>query len=229
MKQDNHTYSGTVGFKWEITRDGFLQGWHVDGYAPVRHRRQQGLPAGHRSSIASRRRSMRWSIRPIQQHRLPRGADQSRQVGRLRAAQPVRPGQCLRCGHRLRDALHAGPADHLAAVLPAGRLRAAARRSRFTSGLARSTTRRPSRRWPICPPAARSGRAGPGRSPRPSASAYRKEEIEQIVYDPSNPASDPNIFPAAGTRRCAAFRRIPRRAARWSRTPRWRTCTAATT
>ena len=26
--------------------------------------------------------------------------------------------------------------------------------------------------------------------------AYRKEEIEQIVYDPSNPASDPAIFPA---------------------------------
>ncbi len=26
--------------------------------------------------------------------------------------------------------------------------------------------------------------------------SYRKEEIEQIVYDPSNPASDPNIFPA---------------------------------
>ena len=27
--------------------------------------------------------------------------------------------------------------------------------------------------------------------------AWRKEEIDQIVYDPSNPASDPGIFPAA--------------------------------
>src|SRR6185436_7663534 len=27
--------------------------------------------------------------------------------------------------------------------------------------------------------------------------AWRREGIEQIVYDPSNPASDPNYFPAA--------------------------------
>ena len=36
--------------------------------------------------------------------------------------------------------------------------------------------------------------------------SYRKEELNQIVYDPSNPASDPAIFPAAGD---PALRGVP--------------------
>ena len=36
--------------------------------------------------------------------------------------------------------------------------------------------------------------------------SYRREEIEQIVYDPSNPASDPGVFPAVGD---PALRGVP--------------------
>ncbi len=43
--------------------------------------------------------------------------------------------------------------------------------------------------------------------------SYRKEKINQVVFDPSNPASDTSIFPR-WIRTCGVFRRIRPRAAR---------------
>ncbi len=82
---------------------------------------------------------------------------------------------------------------------------AAARRSSFTSGFGKvyntTTTQKVA-------DLSMSGKVADGWAGAIAAAlgvSYRKEGIEQIVYDPSNPASDPAIFPAVD----AALRGVP--------------------
>ncbi|HTP40615.1 MAG TPA: TonB-dependent receptor [Steroidobacteraceae bacterium] len=194
VEQDNHTYSGTTGFKWEIAQ-GALQGWHVDGYAQYGTADNKGYQTGL-----------------VIDHFLA-AVDA--------VADPAHPGQVV-CHAALVDPARYGncvPLDlfgrgnaSAAAIAYATQFTAGQKITAplffqpdgyasgqtvdFTSGTGKvyntTTTQKLAE-------LSTNGKVVDGWA-GPIATAfgvtYRKEEIEQIVYDPSNPASDPNILPA---------------------------------
>ena len=85
MIQDNKTYSGTTGFQWDITRDGFLQRLAGQRLPAVRQGRQPGLPAGH--TAGPHRRG----------HRRHRRSDQSRAASSAGPRPSIPPSGATAC------------------------------------------------------------------------------------------------------------------------------------
>jgi outer membrane receptor protein involved in Fe transport len=199
VKQDNHTYAGTLGFKWKIDREGFLQGWHVDGYA------QYGTAdnTGYQQGIILNR--VEAAIDAVVD---PNNANNI--VCRAALINPAKYGDCVplnlfgrgnasdaaiayvtrfNAGQQISTPLFINPDGY-----------ASGDSVTYTSGFGKVYNTTTEQRVAEL---ATSGKIadgwGAGALSAAFGVAWRKEEIDQIVYDPSNPASDPNIFPAADT------------------------------
>jgi outer membrane receptor protein involved in Fe transport len=196
LKQENHTYAGTVGFKWNIERDGFLQGWHVDGYAQYGTADNKGYQQG---IILDRVEAAVDAVVDPASGRI---------VCRAALINPGKWGSCVplnlfgqgnasdaaiayvtrfNAGQQINTPLYFNPDGY-----------ARGKTVSYTAGLGKvyntTTTQRVAE-------LSASGEVAKGWGAGPVSTAlgvaWRREGIEQIVYDPSNPASDPNYFPAA--------------------------------
>ena len=192
LKQDNQTYSGTVGFKWTLS-SGWLEGWKVNGYAQYGTADNKGYQQG---ILLDRIAAATDAVAG------PNGTI----VCRAALQNPAKWGGCVPLNlfgrGNASDAAIAyvtrfTPGQTITAPLyfqPDGY--ASGKTVSFTSGLGKvyntTTTQRVA-------DLSMSGKVVEGWA-GPIAAAFgvswRREGIEQIVYDPSNPASDPSVFPA---------------------------------
>jgi outer membrane receptor protein involved in Fe transport len=193
VRQDNKTQSGTIGFKYVFPK-GLLEGWHVDGYAQYGTADNKGYQQG------------------VLLDRISAAVDavvdpsSGKIVCRAALQNAAKWGGCVPINLFGRgNASDAGiayvtrftPGQTITSPLyfqPDGY--ASGQSVTFTSGLGKvynTTTKQ------IMGEVAANGKlfdgwAGP--VALALGASYRKEEIEQIVYDPSAPASDPSIFAA---------------------------------
>jgi outer membrane receptor protein involved in Fe transport len=204
LRQDNKTYSGTVGFKYNIAREGFLNDWHVDGYYQYGTARNRGFQQGLRldrvyaaldavvdpatNNIVCRAALInpaKWGdCVPLDYFGQGRASDEA-----VAYVTQFEPGQTIESPlYFTRDGYGSG------------------RTISYTSGLGKvylTDTEQTLTELSASGVAWRGWGAGPVSAA--FGVAYRKEEIDQIVQDPSNPASDPAFFPA----RDPAVRGIP--------------------
>lgn len=203
VKQDNHTYSGTAGFKWNITQEGLMNGWQVEGYAQYGTADNKGYQQG------------------ILLDRVVAAVDavvnpaNGQTVCRAALINPAKWGDCVPL-----NLFGAGRASdeaiaYVTRFTPGQKIEtplffqpdeyASGKTASYTSGLGKVYNTRTKQ---TVADIATSGEVVQGWAGPIVAAfglSYRKEEIEQIVYDPSNPASDPNFFPA----RDPALRGVP--------------------
>jgi outer membrane receptor protein involved in Fe transport len=203
LKQDNHTYSGTAGFKWTVP-EGFFGGWEVDGYGQYGTAINRGFQQG------------------ILLNRVAAATDavvdpsNGQVVCRAALINPSKWGGCVPInlfgeGNASDEAIayvtEFTPGETITSPLffqPDGY--ASGQQVSFTSGLGKVYNTRTEQ---IVGDVSASGKVFDGWAGPVAAAfgvSYRRETIEQIVYDPSNPASDPAIFPAAGD---PALRGVP--------------------
>ncbi len=201
VQQDNRTQSGTIGFKYVFPK-GFLEGWHVDGYAQYgtadNRGYQQGIlldrisaavdavtdPSGKVVCRAALQNPSKWSgCVPI--NLFGRGNASDAAIAYVTRFTP---------GQTITSPLFFQPDGY-----------GSGQSVSFTSGLGKVYNTRTKQTVGEVSTNGKlfDGWAGP--VAMAFGVSYRKEEIEQIVYDPSNPASDPNIFPAVDT----ALRGVP--------------------
>lgn len=203
LKQDNHTYSGTVGFKWNITQDGLLNGWNVEGYAQYGTADNKGYQQG------------------ILLDRVIAAVDAvvdpatGRTVCRAALINPGKWGGCVPLnifgqGNASDEAIayvtRFTPGQEITSPLffqPDGY--DSGKTVSYTSGLGKVYNTRTKQTVADLSTSGRVVEGWAGPIVAAFGLSYRKEEIEQIVYDPSNPSSDPGIFPA----RDPALRGIP--------------------
>jgi outer membrane receptor protein involved in Fe transport len=195
LKQDNRTDAATLGFKWDIVRDGFLEGWRVDGYAQYgeadNQGDQQGVildrieaavdavvdPAGNIVCRAATLNPAKWGgCVPLNLFGQGNASDAAiAYVTRFNA------------GQQITTPLYFNPSGY-----------AGGETITYTAGYGKVYNTATSQ---SVAEISTSGDVVDGWGAGPIAAAfgltYRKEELEQIVYDPSNPASDPTVFPAA--------------------------------
>lgn len=196
LKQDNRTYAGTLGFKWNIAQAGFLQGWNVDGYVQYGTADNKGYQQG------------------IILDRVEAAVDAvvdpntGNVVCRAALINPAKWGGCVPlnpfgrgnasdaaiayvtrfdAGKEISTPLYFNPDGY-----------ARGKTITYTSGIGKVYNTRTTQRVAEL---SASGEVAKGWGAGPIATAlgiaWRREGIEQIVYDPSNPASDPGFFPAA--------------------------------
>lgn len=203
LKQDNHTYSGTLGFQWDIPA-GLFDGWRVDGYAQYGTADNKGYQQG------------------VLLDRIAAAVDDvvnpanGQIVCRAALVNPSKWGDCVPLNlfgegnasdAAIAYATQFTPGQTISSPLyfqPDGY--ASGKTVSFTSGLGKVYNTRTEQ---IVADLSASGELFQGwAGPVVAAlgASYRREEIEQIVYDPSNPASDPGVFPAAGD---PALRGVP--------------------
>ncbi len=203
LKQDNHTYSGTLGFEWEVPV-GLLRGWQVDGYAQYGTADNKGYQQG------------------ILLDRIAAAVDAvtdpltGQVVCRAALINPTKWGNCVPInlfgqGNATDQAIEYvtsfTPGQTITSPLffqPDGY--ASGKTVTFTSGRGKVYNTRTEQ---IVADLSASGTLFEGWAGEIAGAlgiSYRREEIEQIVYDPSNPASDPSVFPAAGD---PALRGVP--------------------
>jgi iron complex outermembrane receptor protein len=195
LKQDNKTYSGTLGFKWSIAQ-GPLSGWLLKGYGQYgtadNRGDQQGLVIDHFLAAVDA---------------IPDPNNASNTVCRAATINPTLYGNCVPL-----NLFGNGNASD-AAIAYATRFTAGQRITTplfyqpdgydsgktvtYTSGYGKVYNTRTKQTLgdlsafgPVI-----EGWAGPISAAL--GVSYRKEEIDQIVYDPSNPTSDPALFPAS--------------------------------
>jgi iron complex outermembrane recepter protein len=190
LKQDNNTSSGTAGFKWNV------KDWVVNGYA------QYGTAdnRGYQQGIVFNR--LYAAVDAVVDPNNPNNV-----VCYAATVDPARYGDCVPL-----NLFGTGNASD-AAIAYATRFEPgqvitsplyfqpdgydSGKTVTFTSGLGKvynTTTKQ------TVADLSAQGKLWDGWAGDISAAIgldYRKEEIVQIVYDPSNPASDPNIFPAS--------------------------------
>jgi iron complex outermembrane recepter protein len=205
LKQNNKTYSGTVGFNWEVAQDGPLQDWHVDGYAQYgtadNRGDQQGILLDRISAAVDA------VVDPN---------DPTRVVCRAATINPAKWGNCVPLNLFGRGNASDAAIAYATRFTPGQRITTplyfqpdgydSGKTVTYTSGLGKVyNTETKQTVFDL----SANGKVWEGWA-GPIATAFgvswRKEEIEQIVYDPSNPASDPNIFPATGD---PALRGVP--------------------
>jgi iron complex outermembrane recepter protein len=205
VKQDNKTYSGTAGFNWEVAQSGPLDGWHVDGYAQYGTADNRGYQQGILlDRVAAATDAV---VDPN---------DPSKVVCRAATINPGKWGNCVPLNLFGRGNASDAAIAYVTRFTPGETITTplyfqpdgyeSGKTVTYTSGLGKvynTTTKQ------TVLDLSANGRVWEGWA-GPIATAFgvswRKEEIEQIVYDPSNPASDPGIFPAAGD---PALRGVP--------------------
>ena len=203
MRQDNRTYSGTVGFKYEVPA-GLLHGWRVDGYAQYGTADNRGYQQG------------------VLLDRIAAAVDAvvdpatGNIVCRAALVNPAKWGDCVPLNLFGTGNASDAAIDYATKFTPGEQITsplffqpdeyASGQTVSFTSGLGKvyntNTTQ-------ILADLSASGTVWEGWAGPISAAfgvSYREERIEQIVYDPSNPSSDPSIRPAAGD---PALRGVP--------------------
>jgi iron complex outermembrane recepter protein len=207
VKQDNDTRSGTAGFKWNIRRDGFMHDWAVNGYAQYgtadNKGYQQGLVFNHFYAAVDA------VVDPNNPNNI---------VCYAATVDPTRYGDCVPLNlfgtgnasdAAIAYATRFQPGQQITSPLffqPDGY--DSGKTVTFTSGLGKvynTTTKQ------TVADLSAQGKVWEGWAGPVSAAFgldYRKEQIVQIVFDPSNPASDPNIFPASPPRD-PALRGVP--------------------
>jgi iron complex outermembrane receptor protein len=197
LKQDNHTYSGTLGFKWNVDREGWLQGWHVDGYA------QYGTAdnTGYQQGVILNR--VEAAVDAVVDPNNPNNI-----VCRAALINPTKYGECVPLNLFGRGNASDAAIAYVTRFTPGQQIStplfinpdgyASGDTVTYTSGFGKVYNTKTEQRVAEL---STSGKIADGWGAGPVAAAlgvaWRKEEIEQIVYDPSNPASDPNVFPAA--------------------------------
>lgn len=205
LKQDNRTYSATVGFEWEIDRPGLLNGWQVDGYAQYGTADNRGYQQG------------------ILLDRISAAVDAVVDPGtgnivcRAALVNPTKWGSCVPLNLFGRGNASDAAITYATSFTPGQQITSPLffQPDAYDSGQTVSFTSGPgkvynTRTKQTVADLSASGEVWEGWAGPISAAfgaSYRKEEIEQIVYDPSNPASDPSIFPASGD---PALRAVPR-------------------
>ncbi|MEO6339699.1 MAG: TonB-dependent receptor [Caulobacteraceae bacterium] len=203
VKQENRTYSGTAGFKWEITRPGWFNGWNVDGYAQYGTADNKGYQEGvllDRISAA-----VDAVVDPATGKTVCRAALQN----------PGKWGSCVPINLFGRGAASDAAIAYVTAFTPGQQITSplyfqpdgydSGETVSFTSGPGKVYNTRTTQKVAELSASGKvwDGWAGPIAAA--FGASYRKETINQIVYDPSNPASDPNIFPAVDP----ALRAVP--------------------
>jgi outer membrane receptor protein involved in Fe transport len=205
LKQDNLTYSGTIGFQWDIS-EGLFDGWRVDGYAQYGHADNRGYQEG---MIFDKFFAAVDAVK-----------DGSGNIVCYAALQnPANWGDCVPLnlfgrgnasdaaiayvthfeeGQTITTPLYFQPDEYQSGQSVT-----------YTSGPGKvyntGTTQ-------ILADLSASGKlfdgwAGPVQVA--FGASYRKESIEQIVYDPSNPSSDPAIRPAQLAQNAGELRAVP--------------------
>jgi iron complex outermembrane receptor protein len=192
LKQDNETYSVTTGFKWDLD-SGLLEGWQVNGYAQVGEADNKGY---QENNLLDRIAAATDAI-----------VDSTgKTVCRAATINPTKWGSCVPLNlfgrGNASDAAITWATNHTPGQQINSKLffqpdeYASGKTISYVSGVGKvynTNTRQEvldlSASGPIFEGWAGTIAAAVG-------VAWRKEEIEQIVWDPSNPASDPNIFPA---------------------------------
>jgi len=196
LKQDNKTYSGTLGFKWDIAQSGPLAGWQLNGYGQYgtadNRGDQQGLVIDHFLAAVDA---------------IPDPNNAANTVCRAATINPTLYGDCVPL-----NLFGNGNASD-AAIAYATRFTAGQRITTplyyqpdgfdsgktvtYTSGYGKVYNTRTKQ---TVGDVSASGKVIEGWA-GPIAAAlgvsYRKEQIDQIVYDPSNPTSDPALLPAS--------------------------------
>jgi iron complex outermembrane receptor protein len=200
LKQDNRTYSATAGFTWDIA-DGFLEGWQVAGYGQYGTAENRGFQQG----IVLNR--VMAAIDAVDVGLFNGGAANGQIACRAALINPAKWGSCVPLNlfgeGNASDAAIAWATSFTAGeqintplfFQPDGY--ASGKTASYMSGYGKvynTTTEQ------ILGDLSASGELFQGWAGPVAAAvgvSYRKEKIEQIVYDPSNPASDPAIFPAS--------------------------------
>lgn len=202
LKQDNHTYSGTVGFEWDVPT-GLFDGWQVEGYAQYGTADNKGFQQGVLlDKIVAASDAV---VNPAN----------GQVVCRAALIDPAKWGDCVPInlfgeGNASEAAIayvtRFKPGQTITSPLffqPDGY--ASGETVTFTSGLGKVYNTRTEQIMAELSASGELFEGWAGAVVGAFGASYRREEINQIVYDPSNPASDPAIFPA----RDPALRGVP--------------------
>jgi outer membrane receptor protein involved in Fe transport len=205
MIQDNKTYSGTTGFQWNIARDGFLDGWQVAGYLQYGKADNRGYQQGVLlDRIVAATDAI---VDPTNPARI---------VCRAATINATKWGNCVPLnlfgrGNASVEAINyvtkSTPGQTITSPLyfqPDGY--ASGETVSFTSSEGKVYNTHTAQTMAELSASGKVFEGWAGNIAAAFGVSYRKEELNQIVYDPSNPASDPNIFPATGD---PALRGVP--------------------
>jgi iron complex outermembrane recepter protein len=205
MIQDNKTYSGTTGFQWDITREGFLNGWQVNGYLQYGEADNRGYQQGvllDRIVAAT--------------DAIVDPANPGRIVCRAATINPTKWGNCVPLNLFGRGNASAAAIDYVTKSTPGQTFTsplyfqpdgyASGETVTFTSSEGKVYNTHTAQTMAELSTSGKLFEGWAGDIAAAFGVSYRKEELNQIVYDPSNPASDPAIFPAAGD---PALRGVP--------------------
>jgi outer membrane receptor protein involved in Fe transport len=210
QKQDNKTTSGTAGFKWNLAR-GPLQGWQVNGYA------QYGTAdnKGYQQGIIFDRffAAVDAVVDP---------GDPGNVICHAATIDPVRYGDCVPLNLFGRGNASDAAIDYVSLYTPGQQFTTPLyfQPDGYDSGTTVTYTGGPGKVYNTKTEQtvfdlSAQGKVWDGWA-GPIAAAigvdYRKEQIVQIVHDPSNPSSDPGIFPASAALN-PALRGVPTYAA----------------
>jgi outer membrane receptor protein involved in Fe transport len=200
LKQDNRTYSGTLGFTWDIP-DGLLDGWQVAGYGQYGTAENRGYQEG----ILLDRIAAATDVVDVG---LYGGGPATGQIAcRAALINPAKWGGCVPL-NLFGEGNASDAAIEWATNFTAGQTITtplffqpdgfdSGKKITYTSGHGKvynTVTEQ------IVGDLSASGKLFDGWAGPVAAAfgvSYREERIEQIVYDPSNPTSDPSVRPAA--------------------------------
>jgi outer membrane receptor protein involved in Fe transport len=205
MIQDNKTYSGTTGFQWDITQDGFLNGWQVNGYLQYgkadNRGYQQGILLDHIVAATDA------IVDPT---------NSSRIVCRAATINPDKWGDCVPLNLFGRGNASAAAIDYVTKSKPGQTITSplyfqpdgydSGETVSFTSSQGKVYNTHTAQTMAELSASGKVAEGWAGAIATAFGVSYRKEKLNQIVYDPSNPASDPGILPAAGD---PALRGVP--------------------
>ncbi len=204
LRQDNDTTSGTLGFKWDLT-GGMLEGWQVNGYAQSGKADNRGYQQG------------------VLLNRIMAATDAivdstGKTVCRAATINPAKWGDCVPLNlfgrGRASDAAIAYATNFTAGQTVTSPLFfqpdgfASGKTISYTSGVGKVYNTETKQTVGDLSASGKLFDAWAGPVNAAFGVAWRKEEIEQIVWDPSNPSSDPNFFPAS-TAADPALRGVP--------------------
>jgi iron complex outermembrane recepter protein len=205
MRQDNKTYSATTGFQWDISQEGWLQDWQVNGYFQYGWADNRGYQQGVLlDRIAAATDAIVDPTNP------------SRIVCRAATINPTKWGNCVPLNLFGRGNASAAAIDYVTKSTPGQTITsplyyqpdgyASGETVTFTSSQGKVYNTHTKQTMAELSASGKVFEGWAGNIAAAFGVSYRKEELDQIVYDPSNPASDPNIFPAAGD---PALRGVP--------------------
>jgi iron complex outermembrane recepter protein len=205
LKQDNLTYSGTAGFTWEIP-NGVLGGWQVEGYAQYGSADNRGYQQG------------------ILIDRVVAAVDAvvdpatGQVVCRAALIDPATWGGCVPLNLFGRGNASDAAIAYVTRFTPGQQITtplffqpdgfASGKTATFTTGLGKVYNTSTEQYLADISMSGEVWKGWAGPIVAAFGGSYRKEKIEQIVYDPSNPSSDPNFFPASAAN-APALRGVP--------------------